>query len=254
MQYTVDSGQFDSYWNSLTAGLSRTAVCLLLYGLYVNLFMLAIYTLARRRANKRILIVASCVMAIGETAQIAVTIAGTVVATCFVPELVHAQVSIASSTLSAATTPHSAKALIVADNVLLALNVAVADMFFIYRCYVVWGSQGKILVLPVLLMLATLVAATTASASNSVASLEIPCGLAAATNIVLITLTAGRIYWISHQSAKAGFDTPHRSLYSRAIHLILAQFIALRSYSCSLLRPRIFPKSTPLGTALVNRR
>ncbi|KAJ6541549.1 hypothetical protein B0H19DRAFT_1381194 [Mycena capillaripes] len=227
MQYTVDSEQFDSSWDFLIRILSGTGASLLFYGIYVNLFLISIYTLARRRAISaiRVLMAASCVMAVVGTTQMAVTLAGTVVSLRFVQQLVLAQVL---------NRPHFVKTLLTTENVLLAINMFVTDSFFVefspvgvenaltdkakmYRCYVIWGRKRKILILPALLMLATLVVGTLSSPTSSLENGKIPIGLAAATNLVLTALTAGRILWMRRESSNVGLD----NRYNRALGLIL---------------------------------
>ncbi|KAJ7203236.1 hypothetical protein B0H12DRAFT_1283803 [Mycena haematopus] len=222
MQYIVDSGQFDSSWAPFMAILFKTGVspfdttsvisnnthCTDFSPAFRNLrqpFLLSIYILARRRGTPghNFLIAASCAMAVLGTMQIAATIAQAVLGTHIVQDLVHDK-ALNGPQFVLATVSH----------VLLAINM--------YRCYVIWGCQRKVLIPPALLMLATLVTATIAILpSSSVSALVIPCGLAAGTNITLTTLTAGRILWISRQSTHVGLSHAYRSRYSRAIRIIL---------------------------------
>ncbi|KAJ6569187.1 hypothetical protein B0H19DRAFT_1256847 [Mycena capillaripes] len=219
MQYTVDSGQFDSSWDFLVPVLSGTGGSLLLYGIYVNLFLLSIYTLARRREIPaiRLLMAASCVMAVVGTAEMAVTFARTVVTVRFVQQLVHAQVL---------NRPYFVDTLLMVENVLLAINNFVTDSFFMYRCYVIWGRKRKILIPPALLILANLVVgilgSPTSSLGNGIPSFRrIAGGLSAAVNLVLTALTAGRIMWMRRKSSHVGLDNASYSRYTRAIGLIL---------------------------------
>ncbi|KAF7340763.1 hypothetical protein MSAN_02104900 [Mycena sanguinolenta] len=218
MNYTVDSVLFDSAWGDLTAVFSKAGISVLLFGIYVNLFLLSIYTLTRRRGTlgKKFLITASCTMAVLGMTQTVVAVAQAVLTTHFVQEFVHQE---ESSDLD----PKSVDILADIGHLLLAINVAVVDLFFMYRCYVVWGCQRKILIPPALLMLATLAAAIEVSLSHNIPGVVIPCGLAAATNTVLTALTAGRILWISRQSAHVGLSRTYQiqSRYSRAIRIIL---------------------------------
>ncbi|KAJ7710101.1 hypothetical protein B0H14DRAFT_3022275 [Mycena olivaceomarginata] len=183
-------------------------------GIYVNLFLLSIYTLSRRRGTPGInfLIAASCVMAVVATTQMAVNIAGTVITARFVQQLVHVKVL---------NRPQSVRTLETVENVLLAINNVVTDLFFMYRCYVIWGCQRKVLIPPALLMLATLLASILASQTTSITNAQIPFGLAAATNLVLTALTAGRILWILRQSSHVGRDNTYRRRYNRATGIIL---------------------------------
>ncbi|KAJ7794715.1 hypothetical protein B0H14DRAFT_2922343 [Mycena olivaceomarginata] len=169
-------------------------------GIYVNLFLLSIYTLSRRRGTPGInfLIAASCVMAVVATTQMAVNIAGTVITARFVQQLVHVKVL---------NRPQSVRTLETVENVLLAINNVVTDLFFMYRCYVIWGCQRKVLIPPALLMLATL--------------RESPSQ---------ILHMSGRILWILRQSSHVGRDNTYRRriiLESGAIYCIAAIFLLI---------------------------
>ncbi|KAF8212581.1 hypothetical protein K438DRAFT_1167620 [Mycena galopus ATCC 62051] len=215
MQYTVDSLQFDSSWDFLVELLSDAGVCLFLYGIYFNLFLLSIYTLSRRQEQKgkRFLIAASCVMAVVGTTQIAIDIAIAVITARVVQQQVQ---------MEASNGPHSVTMLQIAQDFLLGVNNAMTDTLFMYRCYLIWGCRRKVLVLPALLMLCTLLLITWGSfQSTNVTPARIGIGLAVATNLVLTALTAGRIMWIWRQSSHVGLDTAYRSHYGRAIGLIL---------------------------------
>ncbi|KAJ7882363.1 hypothetical protein B0H14DRAFT_2565351 [Mycena olivaceomarginata] len=76
MLYTVESGVFDSLWYFIICYFAQTAVSLLLYGFYINLFLLSLHTLSRRKtAGTKFLIVASCIMAVLGTTQMALDVA-----------------------------------------------------------------------------------------------------------------------------------------------------------------------------------
>ncbi|KAJ7933001.1 hypothetical protein B0H13DRAFT_2262973 [Mycena leptocephala] len=75
--------------------------------------------------------------------------------------------------------------------------------FPLYRCYVIWGFQKKIVIVPALLMLSTFVLGIieSAAAKFSIRDLQITLSLAAATNLVLTALSgkleSGAIYCIT---------------------------------------------------------
>jgi hypothetical protein len=126
MQYTVDSEQFDNSWHLLMRLFVETVVSTLnqkvidsdrrlgfapslrwamsylahysklnqMAGLYMNLFLLAIRILSLRRKDPgiKILIAASCIMAVLGTLQMAVTIAMTTLDIRFIRQVVHSQV------------------------------------------------------------------------------------------------------------------------------------------------------------------
>ncbi|KAJ6530155.1 hypothetical protein B0H19DRAFT_1082562 [Mycena capillaripes] len=89
MQYTVDAEKFDEYWDLMMPLFSATAV-----RIYIAFFLLALHTLSRRSKTHRIkfLMVASCLMAVLGTIQMAITTAATATTARFVQTVVHAQV------------------------------------------------------------------------------------------------------------------------------------------------------------------
>ncbi|KAJ7823821.1 hypothetical protein B0H14DRAFT_2825785 [Mycena olivaceomarginata] len=143
-------------------------------GVYINLFLLSIYTLTRRRETpgNRVLIAASC---------IGVNIAETVAFARFVQQIVHVQVL---------NPPKSMTTVMVVESGLLAINK-----------YVIAG------------MLSTVTLRTAYALTAYV--------LGAATNIVLSSLTVGRILWIRRAASHVGLDSSVRSQYNRAIGIIL---------------------------------
>lgn len=75
-------------------------------------------------------------------------------------------------------------------------NNIVADGIIVYRCYIVWGSKKRIVILPCILLLATAVLGYTFRITIQLVALSL------VTSIVATSLTAGRIMWISYQTKK----------------------------------------------------
>ncbi|KAJ7932985.1 hypothetical protein B0H13DRAFT_1856595 [Mycena leptocephala] len=194
-------------------------------------------------------------MAVLGTAQMAVTIAQTVVEAHFVQRVVHAQVL---------NELESLRVLQIMRNVIFATNkwvnlISIGSirtqpsyqlhnrslLRWLYRCYVIWGFNKKILTVPALLTLFTLavgiVVGIVESATGkfiSISDLQITLSLAAATNLVLTAFTgksiystvyiqcskppsAGRILWIQRAASHVGLDRTLRSRYNMAIGIIL---------------------------------
>ncbi|KAJ7935816.1 hypothetical protein B0H13DRAFT_2304311 [Mycena leptocephala] len=212
MSYSVDSEDFDSSWRLMISLFSETAVSLLLYGIYLAFFLLAIYTLSRRRRvpGIKILMVLSCVMAALGTTQVAVIVAATVINAHFIQRVVSAQAS---------NQPGVLLTLGRATSVTFAINGFAADSLFLYRCYVIWGFRWKILILPVVLMISTLVLGILWGAPVShIGDVRIAYGLGAATNLLL---TAGRILWIQRAAAHTSLDNTVNRRYNMAMTIIL---------------------------------
>ncbi|KAF8146417.1 hypothetical protein K438DRAFT_1869684 [Mycena galopus ATCC 62051] len=201
-------------WAFLMRVFSETAASLVLYGVYINLFLLSVYTLARRRKNPgiKLLIAASCVIAVGGTTEMVVTIAQAVATARSFEAVLKGQAS---------SQPHLSKSLLTAQAVIGIINNFVTDSLFLYRCYVIWGFQRKILTLPAFCMLSTLVVGIWKALGPDDDDPQIFCGLAAATNLILTTLTAGRLLWIRRAAASVGLDSTFRIRCNRAIGIIL---------------------------------
>ncbi|KAJ7929681.1 hypothetical protein B0H13DRAFT_2538660 [Mycena leptocephala] len=83
------------------------------------------------------------------------------------------------------------------------LFVEFSHLLSLYRCYVIWGFQKKIVIVPALLMLSTFIMGIAAAvpAIFSIADMQIIASLAAAANVVVTALTgkleSGAIYCIT---------------------------------------------------------
>ncbi|KAJ7921852.1 hypothetical protein B0H13DRAFT_2317971 [Mycena leptocephala] len=94
----TDSGDPKFSWKLMISLFSETAVVFLLYGIYLALFVLSIYTLSRRHESPgmKVLLLASCMMAVLGTTQVAVIVAATASSDIF-PYSCHAPGDISSS-------------------------------------------------------------------------------------------------------------------------------------------------------------
>ncbi|KAJ6605181.1 hypothetical protein DFH09DRAFT_1299922 [Mycena vulgaris] len=92
-EYSVNSAGFDCYWHMMVFELCATCATLLLYGwysiLYLNLFILAIYTLCRRKTRGKNVLSASYAMALLGTTQAALRLGSTATIIGMSRELVH---------------------------------------------------------------------------------------------------------------------------------------------------------------------
>ncbi|KAF8176147.1 hypothetical protein K438DRAFT_80113 [Mycena galopus ATCC 62051] len=211
--YIVDSGVFDSLWYSLTINLLQTPVSLLLYGVYVNLFLLSLCSLSRRKAaGNKLLLVASCIMAVAGSTQLALDVAVTASAARLVQQVVHSGIP------PAERDPMRLAVLEEAQILMFGINNFITDSIFLYRCYVIWGSQRKSIILPALLMISTLMSVIFKVAINRRILSYI---LGAATNLVLTASTAGRIMWIQRAASHVALDRSIRGRYTRATVIIL---------------------------------
>jgi len=108
------------------------------------------------------------------------------------------------------------------------LNNIGTDSIFIYRCFRIWTSARYVIFLPITLTTATallaIVAVATSTADTRGSYLDaIPFAVSASTNITLVLLTAGRIWWVRRDLVRLRLRKEvHRdSQYSLAFMIIL---------------------------------
>ncbi|KAJ7888631.1 hypothetical protein B0H14DRAFT_2693203 [Mycena olivaceomarginata] len=239
MQGTSNSRSFDSSWHLMLNLFAATGVSLLLYGVYINLFLLSVYTLARRRngSGKKFLLAASCVIAVVATTQMALIIAQAILTARSVQQLLHAQVI---------DHPRLVKTLQTAQ-----LSLGVINKW-LYRCYVIWGYQWKVVILPAMFILTTFVVGIWASQTRGVAKAQIVYSLWMATNLVLTALTAGRILWTRHATSYDRVDSTLRVrliLESGAIYCV---GITVLLFSVSVKDVEVFAIGLGLTSQLLN--
>ncbi|KAJ7451564.1 hypothetical protein FB451DRAFT_701613, partial [Mycena latifolia] len=104
-----------------------------------------------------------------------------------------------------------------------------ADGLFIYRCYIIWGRNKRVISLPVLLLLITtglgFVTVYRNNISNPGAEIidsRVGFTFAIMTNLTLTVLTAGRIWWTQRELAIVGLNQSQFSQrYTTAISVLL---------------------------------
>jgi len=256
MRYTLASEEFN-LWAAMTSSFIKMGVSLLLYGIYINLFVLAIYTLSRRSKTKP-LIFWSCLMAVLGTTTMAVSVVDAVV----IARFYHLPLAVQGQSLSQSVLTIEVLELI--ESVTFTINNLVTDSFFLYRCFVIWGFQRKVLILPVLLMLSNfaytlaIVGCLSLSVTPCAASgIQVSYGVSSAINLVLTALTAGRILWEQRVASHLGPDNTLRNrcntalkliLESGAMYFIVAIFLAI----AASLNVEMYHISIAIGEQLVN--
>ncbi|KAJ7888667.1 hypothetical protein B0H14DRAFT_2693405 [Mycena olivaceomarginata] len=259
MQYTVDAGSFNYLWFFVILNVSQTAVSLLLYGIYINLFLLFLHTLSRRRlaAGTTPLLVASCMMAAVGSTQMALDVVVTAQAARLLQQMVHSTTPSVTVLPSVELTRPIFK-LLIAQVFTLVMNNLITDFIFLYRCYVIWGYKKKPIILPALLVLSTFVVVNVSYTTNKMNThIRLLIILVAATNLVLTALTAGRILWIQRAASHVGLDSTIRARYTRAIAVILESgalycAVAIFLLISALLNDEIFSIGWGIGQQLMN--
>ncbi|KAJ7330414.1 hypothetical protein DFH08DRAFT_1022649 [Mycena albidolilacea] len=141
---------------------------------------------------------------------------------------------------------------------LLIAQVITLISFSVYRCYVIWGSKKKPIILPALLVLSTFVVVIVGYTTNKMNThIRLLIILVAATNLVLTALTADRILWIQRAASHVGLDSTIRARYTRAIAVILESgalycAVAIFLLISALLNDEIFSIGWGIGQQLMN--
>ncbi|KAJ7712148.1 hypothetical protein B0H16DRAFT_1900256 [Mycena metata] len=225
MNYTVDSGLFDHSWFVLSEVVINACLELVLYGIYLVLFILAIYTLAHRiTAGKKLLLGYIWAMAVFGTAQLVLSLVEPWIAARFVEVLVKQDVTgDFTSQPELVKLALLSRSLTTAQGIIFAGNNLVMDSLLLYRCFAIWGSDWRLVVFPGILMACTFVIGCVAifGPSGPTATLfHLPYVFAALTNLVLVVLIGSRIWWI-RQDARVVAGDGLRKRYDTVIVMVL---------------------------------
>ncbi|KAK7012595.1 hypothetical protein R3P38DRAFT_2550073 [Favolaschia claudopus] len=231
MQYTVSTEIFDSTWDELKVDLGQTAFSLVLYGVYVNLFFLSLYTLSRRRSKgTKLLMAASCMMAVIATTQAALLTADTAVYAHLLQQIVHLNIITAEDLEKLASLLKIDQALVTAQIAALATNILITDCIFLYRCYAIWGRRIKPIIMPSLLMLGTV---CKSPHEIILCRVTYSCKMSFCRSAPTEASTAGRILFMRYAASGTPYlDDTTRRRYSLAVKIILESGVA---YVCMML-------------------
>ncbi|KAJ7054244.1 hypothetical protein C8F01DRAFT_500495 [Mycena amicta] len=194
MSTTLDEEQIGGLWVLVQSQAVAAAAALFMHGIFVLLFIIALNYLFRppqgtpQIHGHTILRMTAVLLAIFAVSQVAIDV--TLVA--LVSNALNKRVLLG-------TTPKglmaSYNSMYKARQVTLAVNNFVADGLFLYRCKLIWrGHRYERLVIGIVLFF---IAATATVAGISIAfvlNIRIPFGAALVTNVILLGLTAGRIW------------------------------------------------------------
>ncbi|KAJ7223381.1 hypothetical protein GGX14DRAFT_427424 [Mycena pura] len=229
-EYIVDLDVFDSSWRSLVLELSGAGATILLYGIYVVLFAIAVPTLARRKAPSNSIFRAVCgVTFVFSTTQTILCFAASAVYIQMVQKVVTEETNLNPS-------PGPSQAPIKLYRVFSALNAAEL-IVFIYRCYMLWGSQKKVIVLPGILMLGT-VAGRIWQKRREASYLDVNDGFKDRYNTVIaIILESGALYCICAVAVIIGSSIldGYNMLYFVALGMAKQAVVSSSSYSINLV-------------------
>ncbi|KAJ7104976.1 hypothetical protein C8R44DRAFT_807365 [Mycena epipterygia] len=224
MEYSVDPATFTNYWLNMLFALYATSTTFLTYGIFVVIFIVATSVLRRRKTGgKQALLATTWAMFALGTSQTIIWLFTTAISIRLTQVLVEQG---SDSDLSLSHLWRVYFALDVAQNIVFVINNGVTDMLFLYRCYIIWGSRWKVVVLPALCILATVVLGFVATVSydsltqRHYIDRRLPFIMGVVTNVFLVCLTAGRIWWVRRESRLLR-GTVSREPYHTVIAMIL---------------------------------
>ncbi|KAJ6495024.1 hypothetical protein C8R45DRAFT_1094701 [Mycena sanguinolenta] len=225
MEFIIQLSAFNSFWDFCAAELFSVMSEMLFYGILLVLVAFAANLLLQRNAKGgRLLLYSTVVMFVLATLQFvfrvlaarkAYTVFYLAVAGQFQPQSPLANVAAAQNL-----------AFNFVEDLLLVTNNAVTDGILIYRCWLIWARNYRVIIVPsVMLFLTTILSYLSAfegdypSASGPAVDLRIGFLLGLLTNIVLVGLTAGRIYYKRRMGRNLQTDVIRR--YNTAIAMVL---------------------------------
>ncbi|KAJ7315691.1 hypothetical protein DFH08DRAFT_1039371 [Mycena albidolilacea] len=195
--YTIDPHSFGTYYYTALLPTFATCTQLLLFGILLALLFNTTYLLHTKiPASRGWLVAATCAMGLFAALHLALQIATTVLSWRFFYLGVQGDAARALSVLNRGAV------LDVVDDYLLVANNIVTDGLFIHRCYVIWGRNIKVIIVPALSLVVTAVMGSVgASHPNDIGrsnhyEFGLVFGMNILTNLTLMALTAGRIWWI----------------------------------------------------------
>ncbi|KAJ6601222.1 hypothetical protein DFH09DRAFT_1302522 [Mycena vulgaris] len=206
MDYIVPATVFSNFWAFASADIFEAMSELFFYGILLVLVAFAVNLLARRQAAGGLILgVATAVMFLLATVQLAARIQATIEASRVFYLAVQGEIAPESKIARAAMKRWVD--LNFAEDVLLVTNNLVTDGVLIYRCYLIWGRNKYILIGPGLLLLVTSILSYVSavegdypSAAGPTIDLRIGFILSVFTNLLLVGLTAGRIFYTRHKA------------------------------------------------------
>ncbi|KAF7336385.1 hypothetical protein MVEN_02187100 [Mycena venus] len=223
MSYVIDAAFLSLASRSILYGLSETFTVLVLYTVYVVLFLFSLYTIVHRNSNgRRFMLVTSSGMFLLATSDMLISVLQTAINISLIKAIVQSD-TVATERLSRVYDNLGA-----AYDLRLITNNLLTDLLFLYRCYVIWGSQRTVLILPGAFIF------TTCSFNDFlevlIIDVRVPYIMAGATNVILMCLTAGRIWYMSREARNV-----HGKAFRRRYHTAIAMILESGALYCLVL-------------------
>ncbi|KAF7375569.1 hypothetical protein MSAN_00445100 [Mycena sanguinolenta] len=224
MDYTIDPSTLAEYWAFAVSRFYGICTDVLLYGVLLVLLCIAAPGLYYWPGGARkMLAAATFAMALLATSQVILHVV-----------LTRLDLEIVRLEIEGETWPASpvrvrignlADRLYAGQDFLLVTNNIVTDSLFIYRCFLIWGRNARVVSLPILMLIASTVLGYVSTYQDDLEDshfidARIVYIMVLLTNIVLLTLTAGRIWWI-RRDAILVLESAHVHKYGTIVAIIL---------------------------------
>ncbi|KAJ7069058.1 hypothetical protein B0H15DRAFT_122640 [Mycena belliarum] len=226
-EFTVSSTVFAEFWTFASADLYELITEVLFYGILLVLVAFAVTLLSRKRqaVGGSVLGAATGVMLIFATAQLLARFVATFEAFRVFSLAVQGQRAPESDIARRAMSKYIDVNF--AEDVLLVTNNLFTDSLLIYRCFLIWGRNKYIIIGPGLLLLLSAALSYVAAvqgdyptAGGPTVDLRIGFALSVFTNLLLVGLTAGRI-WYTRRRAHGFLEKSVAARYNTAIMMVL---------------------------------
>ncbi|KAJ7782067.1 hypothetical protein B0H14DRAFT_3164072 [Mycena olivaceomarginata] len=239
MPALVGEDVFEATWALVESQVIVAAAALLIHGVFLLLFVLALFLLLRNYAPaQRVLLFTTILLALFATVQVSLDAAlATVISSVPQIQMREGMAERVVGLLDAFSTIYNVR------QGALATNNAIADGLFLYRCSVIWSSSRYarvVVAIPLFLILTT--AAVGYATIYLVLDIRFPFAFDLLTNLVLLGLTAGRIWNKRRAAAVLLGITVHRR-YTATLEVVLES--SLLYVICDILYMSSITKSVP---------
>ncbi|KAF7358176.1 hypothetical protein MVEN_00866000 [Mycena venus] len=195
LTYALDTDLFKDYWATTLSRVFGALTSGVLFGITLWLVCTAAYLIYHQaKGGHHWLVAAICATASLATAQVAIEVELVIL------DFRTVRLAVVGEELAASEAIRQTATAYLVFNLALVINNMVTDSIFIYRCYVVWGRNIYIVVVPILSLLASSVIGFLSSYEiddpHVYIDIRIVFGFMLLTNVLLMALTAGRIWWI----------------------------------------------------------
>ncbi|KAF7341105.1 hypothetical protein MVEN_01844700 [Mycena venus] len=148
------------------------------YGIYLVLFCICIYILLHRPHN-----IANTILLVTAITLFTLATVQTIL-----------DIILGAGDVDGVLSDETYGQLLYADNMIYVAHSAIADLLFVYRCYVIWNHNIYVVILPIIMVILTIIFGV-----DQALPLAPFFEITLATNVLVTGLTAGRMWWKGRQ-------------------------------------------------------